>query len=282
MPHGVEQLALQHCERDDVIGLARQLDVRVTTNDAGGRARGIEEDALERLAVPPGGGVAAVGGDQFGAQFQAFEVLAHPHQAFGFKVHGDDAGQLGFGFEDMAGLAAGCTASVEHALARRQVQQIGSQLCRFVLHADPAFGEARQAAHVGGCIEDDAIAAVNACIGGDTRFTEQAKVGITAVMAAVDPQNHGRVRVVRRANGFPLLGPEGFERFLQPARVGGAHYRVVFQLGQQGFAFPLRAAQYGIEQGLGPGFFQLVGATHGFADRGVGRDSGVEQLVEAH
>ncbi|MCY1188287.1 hypothetical protein D9M73_293730 [compost metagenome] len=54
----------------------------------------------------------------------------------------------------------------------------------------------------------------------------------------------------------------------------------MFQLAQQGLAFPLRAAQYGIEQGLGPGLFQLVGATHGFADRGVGRDAGVEQLIE--
>ncbi|MNI75899.1 hypothetical protein D3C73_1320850 [compost metagenome] len=54
----------------------------------------------------------------------------------------------------------------------------------------------------------------------------------------------------------------------------------MLQLGQQGFAFPLRAAQYGIEQGLGPRLFQLVGATHGFANRGVWRDAGVEQLVE--
>jgi hypothetical protein len=35
-------------------------------------------------------------------------------------------------------------------LARRQVEQVGGQLRGFVLHADPAFGEARQAAHVGG------------------------------------------------------------------------------------------------------------------------------------
>jgi hypothetical protein len=100
-------------------------------------------------------------------------------------------------------------------------------------------------------------------------------------MTAVDPQNHRRVGVVRRADRFPLLRPERLQRLLQPARVGGAHHRIVFQLGEHRFAFPLRAAQYRVEQGLGPGLFQLVGATDGFTDGGVGRDAGVEQLVEA-
>ena len=100
-------------------------------------------------------------------------------------------------------------------------------------------------------------------------------------MTTVDPQNHRRVRVVRRANGFPLLRPEGFQGFLQPARVSGAHHRVMFQFGQQRFAFTLGAAQHGVEQRFGPWLFQFVGAAHGFADGGVGRDAGVKQLVEA-
>jgi hypothetical protein len=76
-------------------------------------------------------------------------------------------------------------------------------------------------------------------------------------MAAVDPQDHRRVRVVRRADGFPLLRPEGFQGFLQPARMGGAHHRVALQLGQQRFAFALGAAQHGVEQALAHGFFSL-------------------------
>ncbi len=88
--------------------------------------------------------------------------------------------------------------------------------------------------------------------------------------------------VVRRADGFPLLGPKGFQRLLQPTWVGGTYHRITLQLGQQLAAFALGAAQHGIEQALGPGFLQLVGATDGLADGGVGRDAGVEQLVEAH
>src|SRR5450830_188647 len=105
-PQRVEQFALQHGEGGDVVGLAGQLDVRVATDHAGGGTRRVEQNALERLAVPPGGGVAAVGGDQLGAQAQACEIFPHAHQALGFQVDGDDAGQVFFDFEDVTGLTA--------------------------------------------------------------------------------------------------------------------------------------------------------------------------------
>ncbi|MNV36414.1 hypothetical protein D3C71_1278890 [compost metagenome] len=272
---------MQNRQCGDVVGLTGQLDVRVTANHAGGRAWRVQQDALERFAIPPRLGVATVGGNQFGAQFQAFEVLPHSHQTLGFEVHRHHAGQSRLGFEDMASLAARRTAGVEHSLARRQIEQIGGQLRGFVLHADPAFGEAWQAAHVGGGFEDDAVAAVNAWCGGDAGVGQQAEVSIAAVMAAVDSQDHRRVRIVRRADGFPLLWPECLQGFLQPARVGGAHHRIAFQFGENRFAFALSVTQHGVEQGFGPRLFQLVGATDGFADGGMGRNAGVEQLVEA-
>jgi hypothetical protein len=101
------------------------------------------------------------------------------------------------------------------------------------------------------------------------------------VVATVDPQNHRRMRIVRRADGFPLLRPERLQGFLQPAWVSGAHHRITLQLSENRFAFALGITQHCVEQGLGPRLFQLVGATHGFADGGVCRDAGVEQLIEA-
>ena len=59
-------------------------------------------------------------------------------------------------------------------------------------------------------------------------------------------------------------------------------HRVVFQLGQQGFAVALGVAQHGVEQAFGPGLFQLVGAANGFANGRVGRHPRVQQLVQAH
>ncbi len=88
------------------------------------------------------------------------------------------------------------------------------------------------------------------------------------------------MRIVRRANGFPLLRPERLQGFLQPAWVSGAHHRITFQLGENRFAFALSITQHSVEQCLGPGFFQLVGATDGFTNGGMGRDTGIEQLIE--
>ncbi|MNJ51899.1 hypothetical protein D3C77_472150 [compost metagenome] len=190
-------------------------------------------------------------------------------------------GQARFGFKQVAGLAARGAAGVEHALAGGQFQQVGRQLRSFVLHAHPAFSEARQAAHIAGFGQYDAVTAVLAGAGANACFGQQRQVGVAAVMAAVDPQDHWRVGVVGGADGFPLLWPEGLQRFLQPARVGGAHHRVALHAGEQLLAFALGAAQHGIEQALGPRLLQLVGAAYGFADGGVGRNAGVEQLVEA-
>jgi len=89
------------------------------------------------------------------------------------------------------------------------------------------------------------------------------------------------MRIVRRANRFPLLGPESLQGFLQPAWMRGSHHRITLQLGENRFAFALSITQHGVEQGLGPGLFQLVGATDGFTDGGMGRDAGVEQLIKA-
>ncbi|MNK91530.1 hypothetical protein D3C87_1116290 [compost metagenome] len=235
---------------------------------------------MERFAIPPRLGVAAVGGDQFSAELEAFEVFANPHQTLGFQVHRHHAGQLRLGFEDVASLAARRAAGVEHALARRQIEQIGGQLRRFVLHADPAFGETWQAAYVGSGFENDAVATVNARRRGNPGFSQQAEVGVAAVMAAVDPQDHRRMCVVRCADGFPLLRPEGLQGFLQPARVSGAHHWVTFQLGENRFAFALGVTQHRVKQAFGPRLLQLVRATHRFADGGVGRHAGVEQLIE--
>ncbi|MNH08866.1 hypothetical protein D3C79_683000 [compost metagenome] len=212
---------------------------------------------------------------------QAVEVFPHTGQALGFKVDGDHLRKAGLGFEQVAGLAAGGTAGVEHALPRGQFEQVGRQLRGLVLNADPAFGKARQAAHVAGFGEDDAVTAELAGAGADARLRQQRQVGIAAVMAAIDPQDHRRMGIVGGADGFPVLRPERFQRLLQPARMRSAHHRIALHVGEQRFAFTLGAAQDGIEQALGPGLFQLVGATDGLADGGVGRNARVEQLVQA-
>lgn len=127
----------------DVFRLARQLDVRVAADHPGGRARRVEEDALERLAVPPLPGGPGVGGDQAGLQAEPLEVFPNPYQAALLEVDGDHFGQSRLGFQQVAGLAARRTAGVEDTLAGRAFEQLGGQLRGFVLDADAALREAR-------------------------------------------------------------------------------------------------------------------------------------------
>ncbi|MNE45710.1 hypothetical protein D3C80_1400090 [compost metagenome] len=97
----------------------------MAADHAGGRARRVEQDALERLAVPPAGGVAGIAGDQLGVQLQAVEVFSHAGQPLGFEVDGHHVRQASLGLQQVAGFAARCAASIEHALAGGQFQQVG-------------------------------------------------------------------------------------------------------------------------------------------------------------
>ena len=111
--------------------------------------------------------VATVSGDQFGLKAQAREVFADPHQAFGFQIDTQYMGQLGLGFQQMAGLAAGCAAGIQYALAGGQLQQVGGQLRGLVLDTDMPGSEARQAGDIAGLGQHDAVVAVGARAGGN-------------------------------------------------------------------------------------------------------------------
>ncbi|MOA41373.1 hypothetical protein D3C78_1633240 [compost metagenome] len=63
--------------------------------------------------------------------------------------------------------------------------------------------------------------------------------------------------------------------------MGGARRRITLQFGQQRLALALGTAQHGIDQALGRGLLQLVDAADRFADRRVGGDACVEQLIQA-
>src|SRR3989338_10375822 len=52
-PQRIEQFALQLGQGEYFLGLEGQLDVRMAADHPGGRAWRVEQDALERLAVPP-------------------------------------------------------------------------------------------------------------------------------------------------------------------------------------------------------------------------------------
>ena len=142
LPECVQQFALQRGECRYVFGLPGQLDVRVAANHAGGRTGRIQQDALERRPVPPGRQLAGIGGLERGRQAQALQVLAHPLQASGFQIEGDQLGQGRRALENLTGLAPRGAAGIQYPLPWLELQQRRRQLGRFILHTHLAAGKA--------------------------------------------------------------------------------------------------------------------------------------------
>ncbi len=88
------------------------------------------------------------------------------------------------------------------------------------------------------------------------------------------------MQVVGAGDGAELLGPGALQALVQPAGVSALLRRGLVDHGQQRLAVTLHAAQYRVEQALGPGFVEADGGVDGFADGGVRRHAQVQQLVQ--
>lgn len=83
--------------------------------------------------VPPGFWFRSISSYQCTVQFQAFKVLPDQIDAVGIKVdrRNLDARRS---FQQMTGFATGCSTGVKDPHSGFYVQQIGSQLCGWILH----------------------------------------------------------------------------------------------------------------------------------------------------
>src|ERR1700752_3721042 len=105
----------------------------MTTNHARCAARRVDENPVERPAVPPAVRRRGIAGHDLRGEPEAIEVLAHARDALGIAIDGPHVAATADGLEDVPGLAAGRRASVEHALARRKRKQRRRALSRDVL-----------------------------------------------------------------------------------------------------------------------------------------------------
>ncbi len=114
----------------------------MAADGAGRRARRVEQHRVERSGLPLG----RVGGDGFGRQLQAGEILPQPFEALGRAV---DRGHAGAGGGKLRGLAAGRGAQIGDAQAAHVAEQPRRQRGGGVLHPPRAFvvaGERRDRA----------------------------------------------------------------------------------------------------------------------------------------
>src|SRR5690554_6418640 len=86
LPQGIQQLALQGSQRGYVLGLAGQLDVRMTADHPGGGAGRVQQYALERSAIPPAGQLPPIGRLECSLQLQTLQILAHPLQSARLQI----------------------------------------------------------------------------------------------------------------------------------------------------------------------------------------------------
>ena len=134
-------------------GRAAQADVGVPANHAERRTGCIEQDAIERHAIPPIIRSRGITGDDIRLQCAALKILPHARQPPGVDVDGDQAREIRLAFGDEGGLAAGCGANVEHPLPGREFQGKHHTLRADVLHRHHALGKAGQFLHVARCVQ---------------------------------------------------------------------------------------------------------------------------------
>ena len=105
-PQGFQQLGLLVlCD-----GWRRTLISGLRPYDTGAGAGGVDEHAVEKIAVPEGTGIGGIAGRDLGLQPEPFQGARYVYQSAGLFVHRHEAGR-GRDLEEMRRLAAGCRAA---------------------------------------------------------------------------------------------------------------------------------------------------------------------------
>ena len=110
--------------------------------------RGIEQNAIERHAIPPRFRQRRIGADDLGVQCSALQIFTHPQKTLGVDVDGDQLGELRLALGDERSLAAGRRAGIEHPLSRSEPERKGNALRPEILHGNDALGKTGQFVHV--------------------------------------------------------------------------------------------------------------------------------------
>src|SRR5213595_3739987 len=97
-------------------------------------ARRVEQDPVERAAIPPVGRAGRIARDESRRQAEPVEVRADLVEPRAVAVEGTDLGEPGARLENVPGLAARRGARVEHALPRREIEELRRALRGDVLN----------------------------------------------------------------------------------------------------------------------------------------------------
>ena len=106
----------------------------MTADHAGCRTRHVEQDAIERPAIPPVLDGGHVRNADLGVETEPGKILADPLDARPRNVQGRHLNGAPGALEHMAGLPSGGGAGVQHPVAGRRFEQVDRELGGGVLH----------------------------------------------------------------------------------------------------------------------------------------------------
>ena len=147
------------------------------------------------------------------------EVRADSREPARVAVERPDLVEARAGFQDVTGLAARRRARIEHALARREVEEARRALGRDVLNRRIACREARQRIDGLRRVEHDRGRDFLVRPRADARGLEPCEIVAACRAPLVHAQPHRRGRIVRGADPLPVVGPVVRELLEQPARM---------------------------------------------------------------
>ena len=152
-------------------------------------------------------------------------------------------------FQDVARLAAGRRAGVQHAHAVLQIQQRRGQLRASILYGDDALLEAGDQRHADRLVQ--AHGKRSHLARRDTRFLQHSQIRFDRALAAIHAQGQWRHGIAGRQNGLPVARVSQAQRIDPPLRIIPLRQWLLQGRFQQGLALAQETPQHGIHHALG-------------------------------
>lgn len=261
-----------------IFGAFQPFTVRMPPHNTGRGAGRVEQDAVERLLIPPHRGLAGVFRKQVDAgtwqvrQAQPIQVLPDTTQTPGITIQRD---QIEIGtFKQVAGFTARGGARIQHAHARLRFEQKCRRLRPQILHGNQALRETGEFGNRNRGVQHQGV--LTQFVVRLSSFIKLGAIVRRRNLATVDAQGHRRPGIQGGHDAFPSGRVFGLQPRQPPGREIPARFRILTRGVFQFLAATLEVTQHGVDERT------CVRITarcdiHRFIDGGIrGGEAGVE------
>ncbi len=233
----------------------------MAANHAGRAARRVDEDPVERPAVPPLLRRRRVARDELGGEAESVEVLAHELDALASRSTAHTSLRPPVASRMWPVFPPGAAHASSTRWPAATLEQRGRALRRQVLHRHLARGEPGQRLDADGVCNEHGRLDVRCRGGGDSGGGELGDVIGARRAHQVHAQPQRRSGIVGRENRLPVARMIGAQRVDEPARMRESRLGHLERRLLELLALPLEAAQHRVDE--------TTGATRAEQRRGV-------------